>query len=372
MIIKVKASELREAVSKIITVVDKKNSRPILSYCLLTVQDNKLVFSATDLEVSVKVIVNANTDGQINICINAKNIADILKEMPDEEIILEANEENNILELRYQDIKYSLLICKSDEFPQLVFDNGLNEFQLNSSIVSDVITKTSHAISTDETRLYLNGIYMQMTDSKLRCVATDGHRLALVDIQDFQPNENQSLLDGIIIPKKGVFELKKLADSFSGEKIKLSVDESFLYVSSGDKYFLSIRLIAREYPKYQAVIPSKTTQRMDVDKQAFLTAIKRVKILANEKSNSVKLALKANELTISANHPTLGDATEKIKVDYSGSDLNIGFNAKYLIDTFSIFQDSHVSLEFNNELSPVVIKNQNLPEFLGIVMPMKL
>lgn len=370
MLIRANTHELRDALNKILSVVDKKNSRPILTYTLFTAKENYLELSATDLEVSSKVKISTNVDKEGTFCANAKNIFDILKELPDQEIELKLSEDGNSLKLTCQDIHYSLLIYKSDDYPHLVFGN-VNQFELQSEQILEIINKTSYAILNDETRLHLNGIYLQEVDSKLRAVATDGHRLSLLETE-LTNNENETLINGIIIPRKGVQELKKIAEAYPNKNIGISVDESFMFVTAEEKYFLSIRLIAREYPKYQAVIPSKTSFTMTTDKNSFYDAVRRVKIMSNEKSNGVRVKLHGNEITIMANHPSLGDARETLPVEYDGQEMEIGFNAKYLIDTLSTFNEGDISLELNNELSPVILRSSHLPNYLGIIMPLKL
>jgi DNA polymerase-3 subunit beta len=197
----IQAHVLRDAINKVLTVVDKKNSRPILTNCLIRSQGQKLELIATDLEVSAKIILSAKIEKEGSFCINSKNIADILRELPNED--LQLNVENNLLNLNCKNINYSLLITSADEFPQLNFQNQSSEFRLKTKQISHIINKTSHAISTDETRLYLNGIFLQLTDSKLRAVAIDGHRLALLDTHEFI-GENKYLVDGVIVPRKGI------------------------------------------------------------------------------------------------------------------------------------------------------------------------
>lgn len=176
----------------------------------------------------------------------------------------------------------------------------------------------------------------------------------------------------LLFPRKGVYELKKIAESYPDKNLKISVDDSFIYINAEDTYWLSIRLIAREYPKYQAVIPSKTSYTMTADRGLFFDAIRRIKIMSNEKSNGVRVKLHDKEMEVTANHPSLGNAREIVPVNYEGKDMEIGFNAKYLIDTLSTFDDGEICLELNNELSPVVIKSANQPNYLGIIMPLKL
>lgn len=361
---------LREAINKVLSVVDKKNSRPILTNCLLKTSGNKLELIATDLEVSAKIILPAKIEKEGSFCINSKNISEILRELPNDEVVMSVDN-SNLLNLSCKNINYSLLITGAEEFPQLTFQNQSSEFRLKTKQISHIINKTSHAISTDETRLYLNGIFFQLTDSKLRAVAIDGHRLALLDTHEFI-GENKFLVDGVIVPRKGISELKKIADTFPEDDVAISLDDSFMFVNARNEYYLSIRLIAREYPKYQTVIPAKTTNRFHIDRNAVLNAVKRIKILSNEKTNGIKFNIQKNELVISTNHPALGQASENLPITYDQKPTEIGFNAKYLIESLSVLNETDVTFEFNNELSPVVIKAEDIPEFLGIIMPLKL
>lgn len=371
MKIQIQASELRNSLNKVLTVIDKRNARPILTNCLFVSESGRLELIATDLEVTAKVLMNAQVDDNGSFCINTKNIFDIVRELPDEEIAIEINQDKNVLDLTCKNISYSLLISLSEEYPQVNFENSGNPFKLKSEDISNIIAKTSHAISNDETRINLNGIYIQELDSKLRSVAIDGHRLALLDIHNFS-SENTSLSDGVIIPKKGIAEIKKIADTYPESELTISLDESFLYLNADDKYLLSVRLIAREYPKYQTVIPAKTSFSMNVDKNSLLNAVKRIKILSNEKTNGIKLGVDGNKLTISANHPSLGHAKEELDVSYSGEAIEIGFNAKYMIETLAVLDNEEIIFEFNNELSPVICRSETEPDFLGIIMPLKL
>jgi DNA polymerase III subunit beta len=367
----VNSNTLKDSVNKLISVVDKKNARPILSNCLFLANNGTIILTATDLEVSAKIIINAQIQNEGSFCINTKNLSDILRELPSGELSLEI-QNNNILKLESKNIDYNLLITNADEFPNLNFQNNNSQFfQLKSNQILNIINKTYHAISTDETRLYLNGIFLQQIDSKLRAVAIDGHRLALLDTNEFLGNAT-NLIDGVIIPRKGINELKKLAESYPEDNVNLAIDESFLYINANDSYFLSIRLIAREYPKYQTVIPSKTAFRLITDRNSLVDAVKRIKLLSNEKTNGIKISIQKDNLILSANHPALGHAKEIVNTVYSGETIDIGFNAKYLIESLSALPEGDIQVEFNNELTPVVVKSDLSPDYLGIVMPLKL
>jgi len=373
MLLTVQADLLKTALNKILTVVDKKNSRPILTYTLIEARaDNTLNFFATDLEISSKVTIKANVNKPGTCCVNAKNISDILKEFPAVEINFSVNEKENTLNIFHKDIDFSLLVYKSDDFPKLTFSSGNKNFELTAKQILNIINKTSHAVSIDETRLYLNGIFIQeISNDKLLAVSTDGYRLALLE-QAFKAPKIDSLMNGVIIPKKGVFELKKIAENFPEAIIKICVDDSFIYINANDADYLSIRLIARDFPKHQSVIPSKTSYSLRIEKDSILNALKRIRIMANEKTNGVKIKLLEKEIIISANHPSLGKASEKVSANYAGKEMEVGFNAKYLIDVLSVLEDSELLLEFNNEFSPVVVKTPVDNSFLGIVMPLKL
>lgn len=371
MKINIQSHIIRDGLNKVLTVIDKKNSRPILTNCLINAYQNYIELIATDLEVMAKIIIKANVSETGSFCINTKNIFDIVRELPDDEIELDINQENNVLNLNCKNINYSLLITNSEDYPQVNFQNSGEAFKLKSEDIIKIINKTSHSVSTDETRINLNGIYLQKLDSKLRSVAIDGHRLALLDIMNFE-SSNKSLIDGVIIPRKGITELKKIAESNPESELTISLDDSFMYINSEDQYYLSIRLIAREYPKYQTVIPSKTIHTMVIDRNSLFDAVKRIRLLSNEKTNGIKASITNNQMTISANHPSLGHATEVLNVAYEGEDMDIGFNAKYMLDSLQVLDVNEIIYEFNNELSPVVVRSNEEPNFLGIIMPLKL
>lgn len=370
MKLKLNSHDLKNALNKIQTVVDKKSTRPILANCLLNAEDNQLIITATDLEVSAQIKLNAEILEPGKLCINTKNFSDIVRELPESNLEL-STDEDNLLHLNCESIHYSLLVTNTDEYPQINFNHSEDSIKISTNNFLNIIAKTFYATSTDETRIYLNGIYLESIDNNLRAVAIDGHRLAMLDKNEFIGND-ANLKSGIIIPRKGLLELKKLAESYSEGSIQLTIDDSFLYAKVNNDYQLSVRLILREYPRYQSVIPNKTVHGLKVNKDLLLNAVKRIRILSNEKTNGIKVVLKPNEAVLSANHPTYGKAIENVPIQYQGPETQIGFNARYLIDGLSVFNSGDIDIEFNNELSPVVFKSHDFENYLGIVMPLKI
>ena len=371
MKLSIQVEHLSSALSKTLSVIDRKNPRVVLTYCLFTAEKNQIFLEATDLEVSARAASNANIEKDGQLCINPRSMFDLVKEMPNRTLYLETIQENNLLRLTNEQVDISLLTCSPEEFPRLSFSGNGHELEIKGKDLLTFINKTSYAIGHDETRIFLNGIFLQQINNRLRAVATNGYTFALIESEPLC-HSHDVLSKGIIIPKKGVIELKKIAEQNSDINLKIFVDESFMYVNSEDHYHISIRLITREYPPYEDVIPKQTSYSMAVSREHLINAIRRIKVLANERSNAVKFSLSKNNVIVSANHPLLGEAAEKININYDGKNIDMGFNARYIIDSLSALEDDEAILRFNGELSPVIIESKKMQEFLGIVMPLKL
>ena len=368
----VKCEVLRGAVNKVLNVVGKKNIRPILAQSLICVKDGQIIVSATDLEVSAKIKIPARVEKEGDFCVNPKNLYDILRELPNFQIELAlTGEASKVLSLRCKDIHFTLLIHQSDDFPHLLFKERASQFQMRSDALLTVIEKTSHVISDDDTQIYFNGLFLHEVDARMRAVATDGNRLSIIDTELDLEAETTPLLSGIIVPRKGIYEFKRMAESFPGEMISLSVDDSFIYANVADQHFLSVLLIAQDYPKYETVIPTRSTFTIKADRGELLDAVKRIKIMSNEKYDGVRVKLKGSEMLLASENPILGAADEKLQIEYSGKDMEICFNSRYLMDALTPLE-GRVLLEVNSQYTPVIFKSENLPNYLGVVMPLKL
>ena len=367
------------AISNISSITNRKNDQALLGSILIEAKEGKLELSATDQgTLSAQISVEAEVEEEGSFCVNPGHLSEVLKEFPDEKITFKIK--NNTLKIDCQkskNIHFSLLIQKSTHFPKINFDYSEKELILKSREILEMIQKINHAIAiNDETRPYLNGIHIQIIKSKLRAVASDGHRLSMIDFKIQEDSSiDESLSHGITIPQKGISEIKKIATKAienQKEDIILSLSGSLLYVRLDDSYKVNINLISREYPNYEAVIPKQTNHKIMIDTKIFESAIKRIKTMSNKTFYGIKLKMSPQQLELTANDPSLGDALETIPIKYEGEEMSIGFNAKYLLDVLSHFGEGSIDLEFNNKLSPILLKSKELPHYLNVVMPLQL
>lgn len=367
----ISGKDLKTALGRIISISDKKVSHGQLNECLFKVNKNKIQILSTDNEIFAKVNIEGNSDSEFEFSTNSKSLFDIVKELTDENLYFELLSDNNILKLSTRNSFYQLLTYNNEAFNFCPFPHSVETIVISRLSLLQMLSLTSYAVSNDETRIYLNGLFLQEVNESLRMVATDGHRLSMLEAE-FSGSGNDYLLNGVILPKKGIQELKRICESKDVDKLEIYIDDTFIYVKNNSDYELSIRQITRDYPKYQAVIPSKTKTNFSVDKNSFFDAVKRIKVISNEKSNQIRLSIGKGQAELSANHPSLGKAKEIVPIKYEGDSLEIGFNAKYLVDALGVINEDEVLFELNNEISPIVLKSPNQPNYLGIIMPLKL
>jgi DNA polymerase-3 subunit beta len=255
-----------------------------------------------------------------------------------------------------------------EEFPKLPKDDAAHPVAVSGPVLLEMIKKTQFAISSDETRYILNGVFFEPREKGLvRMVATDGHRLALVERElagDFK------LKSGVIIPRKGLFELKRLLDEAPDAECQLGFAEnSAIFKKPG--LSMVMRLIDGQFPEYQRVIPKEGEKQLLVRRDKLFDALKRISLLSADKSNAVKLSLSENLLRITANNPDLGEAKDDLEVAYRGGALTVGFNARYLLDVLGVLETDEVSVELGDEHSPGVLHPPGDRSFTAVVMPMR-
>ncbi len=360
---------LLEALQRTQNVVEKKNTLQILSNVLLETNGQILSVTATDLEVGIKITVPVTADGDGKVAVSAKNLFEIVKELPNKPITF-SKKENNWIEIACHKSNFNIVGLAADEFPPLPSFENKNYFQVNTASAREMIDRTLFSVSTDETRYHLNGAFLESIENNMiRMVATDGHRLAFID-KELVLNGSDQFKRGIIIPKKGMNELRRLIDT-KVETFDMSIDKGNLLIKM-DKTLLFIRLIEGDYPDYEQVVPKNNTKRMTVNREELLGSLKRVSLLANEKSRGVKFSVKDAVLTISSSNAELGDAKEELDVHFENEALEIGFNARYLIDCLTILDSAKITIDLNDKLSPGLVRPEGRNDYTYIVMPMRI
>lgn len=357
-----------DALQKVQNVVEKKNTVQILSNILISSSQEELSLTATDLEVGINVTVPIEKGIEGKVAVSAKNLIEIVKELPNKPVTL-SKKENNWVEISCQKSTFNLVGLGADEYPPLPSFENKNYVTVNAASAREMIDKTLFAVSTDETRYHLNGVFFESVDGVMRMVSTDGHRLAFIDKELFLEKAD-SFNRGIIIPKKGLSELRRLLDD-KMDNFKMALEKGNLLLML-DKTLLFIRLIEGDYPDYEQVIPKKNDKRLTISREELLGSLRRVSLLANEKSKGVKLSLKENSLTITSSNPDLGDAKEEIDAEYKFDPIEIGFNARYIIECLSILDMEKVTLDLNDKLSPGLLRPEGKTDYTYIVMPMRI
>lgn len=349
-------------------VVSTRTTLPILSNVLLEAADNRLKLTATDLDVTVSCSVEAQVKKPGATTLPVKKLFGIVRELGNNELELEVDEKNTC-SIRAGASFYKVNGLAAEEYPPMPRFKDEKKVSLKQETVKGMMKKTSFAISTDESRYVLNGIFMSLKDHKLTMVATDGRRLALVDEEVDVTEQSQG---EFIVPAKAVNELNRLLQPTGEVEIRYGDNQAAFHLKDekGFSVLILTKLIEGNYPNYRQVIPGEAKERVPIMREELLHALRRAEIMTSEKSNSVKMTFTKNNLAITANSPEVGEARESIAVNYKGKDMAIAFNPKYMIDPLNALAEDEVFFELIDELSPGVLKING--PFLYVVMPMRL
>jgi DNA polymerase-3 subunit beta len=318
--------------------------------------------TTTDLEVSIRCGIEAEIDKGGATTLPARKLLSIARELPAETITISINDKN-VAEINCGSSFYKINGLADDEFPPLPELSGGNSYTIERAVFKDMVQKTSYAASTDETRFILNGNLLSFKNDKLVVVATDGRRLALSEQEVEFPKEAEA---EIVIPTKALNELLKI---MAGEgPMKIHAVKNQIAFEIGDNLMVT-KLIEGQYPNFRQVIPAHSEQRIAVEREMLLTAIRRVSLLISDKSYSVKLKFGKNKLVISASAPDVGEAEESLPIKYSGKEIEIAFNPDFIMDPLKNIVNDEVYLEVTDDMSPAVVKCDGA--FLYVLMPMR-
>jgi len=348
-------------------VVSTRTTLPILSNVLVRAENGRVEFTATDLDVTVACSVEAKVTHPGATTVPVKKLFGIVREL-NGEIEIETDEKN-VTSIRSGGSFFKIHGLAAEEFPPLPKFKDDKKVMLPQETVRAMLKKTSFAVSTDESRYVLNGIFISLKEGKITLVATDGRRLALVD-EEVELAEKSA--GEFIVPAKAVNELNRLLQEKGDVELKFGENQASFSLKDdkGFSVLLITKLIEGNYPNYRQVIPGEAKERIPIGREELLQALRRAEIMTSEKANSVKLTFGKNTLAITANSPEVGEARETLAVNYKGKDMAIAFNPRYLIDPLAALAEDEVFIELIDELSPGVVKING--PFLYVVMPMRL
>ena len=344
-------------------VVSTRTTLPILSNVLLQADGSEVHLTTTDLDVGVRGSCEAQVDKEGATTLPARRLFNIVRELPSSEIQFDVDGKN-AASIRSGQSFFKILGLPEEEFPPLPKFEDAKVVTIRQKDLRDGLRKTSYAISTDETRYVLNGILFSFKDNKLTLVATDGRRLAMVEIELEFPRSHEA---DIIIPTKAVTELQRLLTDDGDAKVSMGNGQIAFDLN---KTLLVSKLIEGNYPNYRQVIPAEAKERVKLERETFLNSLRRVSLLASDKSNSIKLNFSKNNIDITANTPEVGEAKESLPVQYKGRDFSIAFNPEFLMAPLRALTEDEVFLDLIDEMSPGVLKIQT--PFLYVLMPMRI
>jgi len=371
MKVTVERSTLLKSLGHVHRVVERRNTIPILSNLLLRGSEDGLKLKATDLDIEVVETVPADVTEPGATTVPAHTLYDIVRKLPDgSQVSLETSGETGQMVLRSGRSRFTLQTLPESDFPDITAGEMAHRFALPAGELKRLIDKTQFAISTEETRYYLNGIYLHAIDVDgrpiLRAVATDGHRLARVDTAAPQGSLG---MPGVIVPRKAVAEIQKLLEDGESE-VQVELSATKIRVATA-AVVLTSKLIDGTFPDYQRVIPSGNDKLLTVDRGDFAAAVDRVSTISSERGRAVKLSMSEGRMTLSVTNPDSGSATEEIEVDYDAGPLDIGFNARYLMDIAAQLDGDTALLKLADPGSPTVIQDREGASALYVLMPMR-
>lgn len=363
-------SALLKALGHVSSVVEKRNTIPILSNVLMSAGAEGVSFAATDLDIEIVETVDAGVSAQGVATLPAHTFHEIVRKLPDgAEVEISLQPENSQAVLHAGRASFTLPTLPEDEFPALSADGLTHEFSIAASEFARLIDKTRFAISSEETRYYLNGVHLctvEDGESLLRSVATDGHQLAVCEAP---LPDGASGMPGIIIPRKTIGEVRKLLDDQAGD-IVVQVSDAKIRFNVGTAVLTS-KLIDGSFPDYQRVIPTGNDNVLELENRTFAASVDRVATVSMEKTRSVKMVLESDQLTLRVSNPEAGQGVEEIPVSYTGEPMEIGFNARYLLNVLQQVEGRDVRFRLASGKLPGLIEDVDDSHALYVLMPLR-
>ena len=370
MRVTIERSNLMRSLGHAQRVVERKNTIPILSNVLLKASGAGLTLKATDLDIEVTEEVAASVEQEGSTTVPAHMLYDIVRKLPDGSEVMLTVAGDSQLQLVSGRSQFRLQMLPEADFPDLTAAEFTHSFRIDAPSMKRLIDRTQFAISTEETRYYLNGIYLHHIDDegeRLRAVATDGHRLAQAQVD---APDGSAGMPGIIVPRKAVAEIQKLLDGAGDDQVTVELSDAKIRFTVGP-VVLTSKLIDGTFPDYKRVIPAGNDKELTLDRASFAAAVDRVSTIASDRGRAVKLALGDGQLVLTVNNPDSGTAEEEIAVGYGSDPLEIGFNSRYLLDITSQLSADETVFMLADPGAPTLIREKGETAALYVLMPMR-
>ncbi|MEN6467751.1 MAG: DNA polymerase III subunit beta [Smithella sp.] len=367
---KINRNTFLDGIQKTLGIVEKKTTTPILNNVLLKAEHNKLKIIATDREISLISDYEADIAEKGEITLSAKKLYEMVREIQGD-IVHFTKSANNIVKVTCQRAVYKIPGLPADDFPSVADSQNVQFFNIPGSAIKELINKTSFAMAFDESRKNLNGVLLETssdgTNHIWRMVATDGHRLAVAKVTTAEPGPEMA--KGIIIPRKGLMEVKKITDVH--ENVSIGIHKN-MFVVKTENTVLKVNLVDADYPDYKRVIPAEKGVGVTLEKESFLHALRRMNVVSSERYSGVIISFTSGKMTLNSTNLDVGEATEEIDISYTGEDMDVGFNVNYVIDAVSVVSMDNIVMEVGVGLKPTLIKPAEGDNYLCIVMPLKI
>jgi DNA polymerase-3 subunit beta len=362
----VSKEELQEKLANIQNIVEKRNTMPILSHFLLEAGKDGSFITATDLETALREPLSLKVEKEGKICIPARKMFEIVREA-DGDLACESIDEQ-WLRIKTGASNFRLACLSAKEFPAWPGMEDMEEISIDAKTLAGLIGKTVYAAGDSDTRYTLNGILFHVTTlGRLHVVGTDGHRLATIakTIEGTFAEEKK-----MIVPKKAASELRKILEKREGN-VRMAMSKNHVLFSAGDIQFLT-RLIEGTYPNYEQVVPSANDKSAVIEKEGFSKALRRVSLMAKDRTNAVKMELADNRLIVTSSNPDMGEASDEVVIAFAGENTTLGLNARYLLDIIEAMSADKVIMEFQGALNPVLLRDEQDADYRCVIMPIRI
>jgi len=366
----VKKDDLLDALTKVQGITGKKTTILITSNVLISAEDSSISIRATDLEMAFKTVFEADVQNEGSTAIPSRKMYEIVRAFPSD--VLAVKEiENKWLRIADEKIEYSIVGMEPSDFPGFPDISGAELFDMDVNVLKNMINKTIYSVLGDEGRAQLSGVCFENVTvdevHKIRMVSTDGHRLSMAD-HAMADDKALALKQSVIIPKNGIMEVLRIIEE--GQSVQIGFKENNFVVKKGEE-ILVVRLIDGEFPDYKMVIPEPGGHEMNVEKEAFLMMLRRMSILSSDKYPGVRFKIDKTSLEAKTTNPEIGESRESLSVSYDGEPFEVAFNPRYFMETLNSMQSEEVVVRFKDEVNPCILQGQDDPDFLSVIMPMR-